>query len=272
MIVGEGGIAVDGLYLYGMADNLDWRKHEIFGIAQAFPIYGIDIGSVCAVVSDVPLDEYGAQPLEQRVNDMSWLKQKAELHMAILCSVMSFSPLIPAKFCTVSCDRDKLVNTVKPNVGIIQDYLERLRGKAEWSCKVYVDDDEYMAYYMKQADNSGIAKLSPGTAYFRRKQLERDIFGKADGELAKTLSELLSKLRETALDVCMNRILPKEITQRREKMMLNTSLLVDESARTAVALLVDAENNRMNSAGVFIELTGPWPPFDFSPELKKDKA
>jgi hypothetical protein len=70
----------------------------------------------------------------------------------------------------------------------------------------------------------------------------------------------------------MNRILPKEITQRREKMMLNTSLLVDESARTAVALLVDAENNRMNSAGVFIELTGPWPPFDFSPELKKDKA
>jgi hypothetical protein len=263
---------VYGLYLYGMADSLDWRKRKIFGIAPAYPIYGIEIGSVCAVVSDVPLDEYSAQPLEQRVNDMSWLKQKAELHMAILCSVMSFSPLIPAKFCTVFCDKDKLVNTVKPNIGVIQDYLERLRGKAEWSCKGYVDDDKYVAYYMKQADSSGMSKLSPGVAYFRRKQLERDIFEKADCDLAKTLSELLSKLRETVLDVCINRILPREITQRREKMMLNTSLLVDEAARTAVTLLVDAENNRLNSAGVFIELTGPWPPFDFSPELKKDKT
>lgn len=258
-----------GIYLYGMADNLDWGSYNIPGMDPAHCIFGVVNGSICAIASKVSLAEYDLAILEQRKDNLAWLKQKAEEHMEVLRAVMSISPVLPVKFCTIFRGLAGIETTLCDNERSIKEFLGNYRGKEEWSFKAYVDTKSYLERCVQQTPTN-LSGLPPGTAYLRRKQAERSSANMADSNLAKIAEEILRGIRTEVLDVRINQVLSRHITQKSVEMFLNTAVLVDASTKNNLNAIVAKKNERLHSCGIQIELTGPWPAYNFCPVLKEE--
>jgi hypothetical protein len=65
-----------------------------------------------------------------------------------------------------------------------------------------------------------------------------------------------------AVDGVVNRPQPRELTGRKERMVLNAAFLVDAGS-AAIPAELEALARQLDRFGVTLELTGPWPAHNF---------
>ena len=91
------------------------------------------------------------------------------------------------------------------------------------------------------------------------------------GELSATrdagsiVAEAHDRLRALSIDGVVNRPQSHELTGRVERMLLNAAYLVEDGGSRLAEEVVHL-NEEHGSAGLEFELTGPWPPYNFTHE------
>ena len=162
-----------------MTDRLIWA----YGIvpAEAAPSAGatgvaggaveaLTAGTLSVLVSEVPREEFDAEPLRANLNDLEWLERVARDHEAVLDELVAQTTVVPLRLCTIFADRDGARHMLEREREPLVEALGRLEGRQEWGVKLLVDGDRLAA---AAAPASEPASGEGGAAYLARRRTER---------------------------------------------------------------------------------------------------
>ena len=244
-------MADEGLWLYGIVDGAVPAAPSLTGVDGEHRVELIREGRLAAIVSAVPLDEFGEDALKRALEDLRFLDVLARAHERVLDAALALGTVVPFRLCTIY-ERPEHVREMLAREGAeLSATLDRLAGMEEWGVKGYLA--------ARPEPASARAAPASGTDYLRRKREARDAAEAAHGETDEQVASIHDRLAARATAAVLNRPQDRRLSGREDEMVLNASYLVpaDEvEAFTALAASLDG-------GAVQLECTGPWPPYHF---------
>ncbi|MEY2443143.1 MAG: hypothetical protein QOJ46_2569 [bacterium] len=229
------------------------------GVAAATAVEVVRSGDLAAVVSAVPLAEFGDEPLRRHLEDLAWVERVARAHEAVLEAVMASVTIVPLRLCTLCLTRERVEALLAEQAAELEPALEALRGRAEWGIKVFATSRAAAA---EREDEAGTARSEAG-AYLERKRRDRAARERAQQEAHDCVQGVHERLAQESVAVAVNPPQQPEAHGRDAEMLLNAAYLVDDERRDALHSAVDELAAEHAAAGFAVELTGPWPPYNF---------
>jgi hypothetical protein len=272
-----------GYYVYAIVkDGADGALQDLPQDAMdpLYPVYLFPCGPLQAVVSQVPLEEFGQAQLKRHLEDMGWVEARVRTHQDVLLALLAAGTVVPMKFCTIYRSEERVREMVREFQEPFQEALEYLDGKQEWSVKVYCAP-EVLAEKLTQTANETSKELtgqSAGAAYLIRKKRQDAIAEEMERFCDREVQESHDQLVQYAQDAILLRLQkqeatqPLEFTRASQKMLLNGAYLVAEEQLEAFQGTVHNLNVRYETYGLTYELMGPWPPYSFVTIGKKENA
>lgn len=268
-----------GWYLYAFLpagiDPSAGEAQPMPGIDGHSPLRLVVEAGVAALLSRVPLAEFGEEPLRRNMEDLRWLGDKVRFHEAIVEAALAKGPLLPFKFGTIFLDLDSIRQVIRRNARSLHESLAFLRDKVEWGVKGFTDLATVRAAVL--GSDSALLALSreasarpPGQAFFLKRKIEESASTKSREREDVLCREALEIVRGSVVAVLEHSPLVAE-ARHGERIALNLAALV---RREQVATFI-AEVGRYNRAhgeeGVRLVASGPWPPYHFVPRLDDDR-
>lgn len=239
-----------------------------------------------AVVGEVPLAKFGSEEIQNKAEeDLPWIKEKAQTHERVIEEAMGLQsrpfpqtddPLenkglravIPMKFGIIFENKDSLEDTLEEHYSQFERDLERLKGKQEWSVKVYLDNETFQQQVKKdnpavEEKQQEIAEQSEGRAYFSQKEVDEVVSEQADKIKEDYIESFFEDLKKHAQAGTKGEDLEKELTGKSLPMVLNMIFLVPEQELENFTNKVEQLNKEFKSKGFKFEYSGPWPPYNF---------
>ena len=219
---------------------------------QAFYVYGV-------------AREEEAQ-LHENLNDVDWLEDKARAHERVLDEALARTTVVPMRLCTIYSSASQVQEMLSREHEVLADALRRLKGKTEWGVKLLADPEALEQAASREAEarleEEGTA-ASTGAAYMREKAREARVREAAD-QIAETWAQgAHERLAEAASEALLNPLQNPEVSGHTGEMLLNGVYLVDDEDEDRFRRVVDELSEEYSRVGAKVELTGPWPPYNF---------
>lgn len=253
----------EAIYVYCVTD----KEPKLNGAKDLVPgLYFVDEECLYAVVSKEAEDDFKAENLEKNLSNLDWVQTKAVAHEKVIEAVMREACVIPFKFAT-------LFNTEKSLKGMLNDQgqkfkkkLAELTGKEEWGLKVYADKEKLQASQNIKSEellmiDREISSASPGKGFLLKKKREELLNIAVNKWLNACSQKVFERLSERSSLGRINRLLPRDVTGRKEEMILNSSYLVPKDKLGQFTHEVDRLSGQH---GLSFDLSGPWPPYNFA--------
>jgi hypothetical protein len=254
-----------GWYVYGVVPAGE-AGTDVFegavGVDASEPVVLVADGALAAIASKVSLDEFGEGEVEERLHDPVWLEEKVRAHEAVLEAALGRTTLVPFRFGTIYRGEEQVRRMLREH-GALEDTLERLRGRIELGVKGFLDAERFAA---AREAGSREAQGEGGRAYLLRKQAERELTDAREAFKGECALEAHERLAAVADDARTNPPQRPEVTGRAGEMFLNAAYLVPAGREDGLRSALDALASRHSPHGVWYELTGPWPPYNFVEE------
>ena len=244
------------------------------GVDPGFEVHVLREEDLSAVVSEVRLVEFGAEALKRNLEDLSWLERTARTHDAVIEHALAGEAVVPLRLCTIFADEARVRQMLDREREFLRDALERLRGHTEWGVKLLADQRRIQAVVRDPArpeaesgvgarPSEAVESESRGRAFFAGKKRERAL-----GERMRSMTETAAweahgRLRAQAEAAILLPPQNRELSHRGGEMVLNGAYLVDASRTEAFAALAAELDRRHRQAGLELELTGPFAPYNF---------
>jgi hypothetical protein len=258
------------LWAYGvLAADADLPR-SLTGVDPGHPVEALSAGGLVALVSRVPLDEFGAEPLRENLNDLPWLERVARAHESVLDQAVQAGTCVPLRLCTIYESDESLRAMLEREAESFADALGHLAGREEWSVKLLVDADALTQEARAQTEDiagleQGTEEQSEGGAYMLRRRVERRVRERA-AQLATEVAESVhARLEAHAVDAVTRPAQNPELSGHDGEMLLNGAYLVEADRVDALHALVAELERDYGALGARLELTGPWPPYNFVP-------
>jgi hypothetical protein len=208
-------------------------------------------GDLAAVAGRVPLEDFDEHQLRAHLADMEWVERTARTHEHVLEEIRSRATVIPMRMCTVYRTESGVREMLSREADTLRETLARLRDKTEWGVKVMLDPSQ-------RADDR-----SSGAAYMQRRREQLD----QDQDLTARVQEATTKIHENLRAVASEGVLVPlqrpEASSHRNEMVLNGAYLVEDVAHDRFREQVSALQAQFAPLGLVLELTGPWPAYNF---------
>ena len=241
-------------YLYAISRELAPEALAGVGGLVGAPLHVVSHRGLDAVVSDVPLAEFGELALKQNLENLSWLERVARGHDEVVHAAAAAGPVAPMRLATMCLDDDGVRARLDEWHDALHGVLDRVEGRAEWSVKVLVPPPEPAA-----AAASG---TGGGVAYLQQKRAEQQ---EREHRLART-SNLGEQIHQdlASITVASRLLSPQDpqLTRYVGTMVLNGAYLVDITAGDRFQRRVRELEAAHPEAR--IESGGPWPPYSFA--------
>jgi len=265
---------VNSIYLYCLAGPAcvamvkQLSQQEGGGIDERFPLLTLERDGIVAVIGEVNAGEFN----EQNLQSMEWLGPRAYRHAALVEKIMGSSSVLPVKFGTIFDSTESLIRLLTLHRERVAAFLEKLRGKSEWSVKGYLDEER--ARCSVRAANPVIhARFSaltsaPGARYLQQKQVDVMVDAALRVWVEHQARNIGDVLQTHAVETAELRLLSSEASGRPERMVFNGSFLVADEALPAFRAALSELHETGREGGLMLELKGPWPPYNFCPDLR----
>lgn len=246
-------------YCVASAEDITSRPSELEGIEPETQVQVVREGPLAALVSPVPSAEYGDERLREHLEDLRWLEHTARRHEAVLEAALQDVTIVPLRLCTLYRDVDGVRGFLRDYEDPLIEGLTRVQGCTEWGVKVFAE---------ARAGSSG-PDTSPGTsersgaAYLQQRQQERALAERASEVRAKCAEAIHRRMRELAREAASNPPQRPGVHGRELRMLLNGAYLVERGRDEELARAVETLREEWEPLGFVIELTGPWPPYNF---------
>jgi hypothetical protein len=256
-----------GLASYAYCIVRTGERPSLEGLSGVDPDFGLDVvthAGVDAVVSQVRLEEFGAEALKRNLEDLAWLERTARAHDAVLDRALACDAVVPLRLCTIFNDEAQVRDMLEREQELLLDALERLRGHAEWSVKILADPRTLEA--AARARSPALATTeggAPGREFFARKKQDRVLRDEARATVEAAAEETHARLQHEA---AASTLLPPQhpdLSRRAGEMVLNGAYLVDRSRAAAFEAVAKELGERHRGIGLELELSGPWAPYNF---------
>jgi hypothetical protein len=209
------------------------------------------------VAADAPLDRYGEKPIEQGLQDLSWVSSCAVPHEAVVEYISRKGTVLPMKLFTLFRSDQRALDHVQSQRRRIDRLVQRLEGREEWGLRVTLDELSALRSAREQAAGAG---EPTGAAFLLRKKKEQD----AARELLQNANDRASKLFEdlsAKADEARRR--PPPPGEVGKRVLLDAAFLLRRAKVKPFQAGVRAQAKKLAALGYQLTLTGPWPPYNF---------
>jgi hypothetical protein len=235
---------------------------------QPDALYLVREAGLCAVVSQVEAGQFEPSSLRRHLEDLDWVAAETMKHERIVEAVMRDRSVIPFRFATLFQTDDNLGTQLRTHCEQFKTLLEQLEGKAEWGVKAYCDLEKLGDHI--RAGDSSVSELNetirlapPGRAFLLGKKREELVKTALAGRVDRYAEQMVEALQAVSFQVRRNQVLPPATTDRCGTMILNAAVLAANHDPRAFTEGVNALNDRFTDAGLLVECSGPWPPYNF---------
>jgi hypothetical protein len=245
-----------GRYLFAVARGLDGAGLAGHAGLRGAPLEVVTHEDLQAVVCDVDLAEFGAEALATNLEDLDWLEEVARAHNDVVWRAAEEATVAPMRLVTICADDQSVRARIEVLRQDLNDVLDRVEGRREWSLKVLAPRAE------EPHPVAATTGPTSGADYLRRKREAAARRRSAGDEVERAAEEIHAAAVERS--VAARRLPPQDprLTGRAEAMALNCAYLVaDEESDDFVAAV---RNEGRNHPQVSVEVEGPWPPYSFA--------
>lgn len=229
------------------------------GIDSSSSVQAIVEGHLAALVSRVPLAEFGDQQLREHLEDIGWLERTARAHEAIQQEAMRQGPLVPLRMCTIYRDLERVRRVLRDQAELFAENLAAVEDCAEWGVKVFLD----LSRVPEPAPAEPEPASASGADYLAGRQRERDRFKVADELCLQCAEDVHQAMSAVARQEHANPVQRAEAHGRDAEMILNEAYLLEDSRIDELQSTIRELGERWAPHGLLVELTGPWPPYNF---------
>jgi len=239
------------------------------GPANAPPtdVERVEAAGLSVLVKRVPREEFDEEALHRNLNDLAWLERVAREHEAVLDHALAAGTIVPLRLCTLFDGEESVRRMLEQEGDGFRGALELLAGREEWGVKVLLDPSKLSEAARAEGDVEPEPEgLGEGGAYLLRRRQERETREQV-GSLARGIAEQVhGRLEEVALAAVSRPPQNRELSGHEGEMVLNAAYLVEAERVAELRALVNELAAEHGDLGAHIELTGPWPPYNFLPE------
>jgi hypothetical protein len=249
-----------GLYVYCIVDaDALGAMPEQAGVDSAHPPTLLAHEDLAAVVSPVPLSDFGEERLRERLADMAWLEGTARRHEGVLEAIGEHATLIPMRLCTIYRSEQGLREMLVRERAALKEALAHLEHKSEWGVKVFASESDPAAARAEEHPPPD------GTAYMRRRRDARDQREQRAQEHHYACTAIHDALAAVAADAITNPPQRPEVSGHSGEMLLNGVYLVEDDQLSRFLDEVGTLREGYERQGLELEPTGPWPAYNFVP-------
>jgi gas vesicle protein GvpL/GvpF len=223
---------------------------------------------LAALSSRVSLGSYSEERLAEHLSDASWTAARAMRHETIAEYVAKRAAIVPLRFGTIFLERAGIERMLSDKGRELRELLERLRGREEWGVNVFCDQATLMAgitsvspVLRELAERA--AQASPGQSYLMQKKIDALRVDEARTALKRIIDEIEKTLGEQSDDAKRLRVLKVEATEHGE-LKAKFAFLIKKTEFDAFRDAAERLAQEHQDAGVRLELTGPWPAYNFT--------
>ncbi len=256
------------VYLYCFARSPHLSTIEAKTVDDGDDLFLRRFLDIAAVISTVPGDEFCSPAAEERLKDLSWVGARACRHEKVVEDVMRRSPVFPVRFGTIFSSLERLDGVLQKHHDSISTFLDQVEGKDEWGVKAFVNRAQVQEELFRRslaAHRERLASSSPGMRYFQEQRLRTSVEKKLKDWLKEVCEQITRDLSNYASQCCTRKVLP--IEAKGLDMVLNSAFLVPRNVVTEFRARIDLVNAEQLERGLVLHVSGPWPPYSFSPSL-----
>ena len=227
----------------------------------------VTVNKLAALVSQVPGDTYSEDSLAAHLTDATWTAIRAMRHETVVEFVARRASVIPLRFGTIYLERSGIEQMLTEKAREFEEVIEHLRGREEWGVNVYCDRAVLL---------SGITSVSPvlremveraqqappGQSYLMQKKIETLKVDEARAAVNRIVDQIEEKLKTQTDESRRLRILKVETTEHGE-LKAKFAFLVQRAGFEEFRDAAEQLAREHQAAGIRLELTGPWPVYNF---------
>lgn len=225
-------------------------------------------GDLAALSSEVPLESYSEESLAEHLSDASWTAVRAMRHETIAEYVAKRAGVVPLRFGTIFLSRDGIKRMLSEQGTELRPILERLRGCEEWGVNVFCDQTVLLASITSVSPVlrdlvERAAQAPPGQSYLMQKKIDAMRVDESRDALNRIIEQVEKTLGEQSDEAKRLRVLKVEATEHGE-LKAKFAFLVEKSSFESFRDAAERLAQEHQAAGVRLELTGPWPAYNFT--------
>lgn len=255
-----------GVYLYGFTRPAAQPTRE-----------GVDVVTfqgVTAIVTAVQLADWDEATLAARMNDPNWLVPWVIAHQEVIDAYLAVGPVLPVRFGAVFSSRVVLCEYIEARAPIIRGFLDKITHLQEWAVKGFLETERTQAWLESNeacfTERRRQLPESPGKRYFEEKRLQAELRKQAQHWEAGLSQTLWSELTAPEFEGCPLRVRPSE--RAGEKMVFHAAFLLPRPAVPGFEDRIRQLQSQYAPQGLRLEITGPWPPYSFCPDLEAERS
>ena len=238
------------VWVYAVAADLDpGRLSGLTGVGGE-PVRAVVEGDLCAVVGSVDAAVFGEKSLASPLADQTNIEMIGRAHHQVVATVASDGPVVPLRLATIYADDLTIRVLLAERLAELTVMLESFRGTEEWGVKVRVepwadggDDDPGAAASSSEPD---------GTTVWGPRWQEAEDYAQ---EIDRTLSDIAIATQRHAAPY------PRFGDIEGWTVHSGVYLLDTERAAEFTGIVRKLTQER---AGLWADVTGPWPPYSFA--------
>ena len=227
----------------------------------------IEVQNLAALVSRVSLATYNEESLAEHLTDATWTAIRAMRHETVVEYVAKRASVVPLRFGTIYLERDGIEKMLTDRSRGLEEIIEQLRGREEWGVNVYSDRAVLMSTITSVSPVlremvERAQQASPGQSYLMQKKIDTLKADEVRAAVNRIAEEIEQRLKGHSDDARRLRILKVETTEHGE-LKAKFAFLVKRSGFEEFRDVAERLAQENESAGIRIELTGPWPVYNF---------
>lgn len=212
-------------------------------------------------VADAPLPDYAAETIEARLQDLSWVSDRAMAHEAVIEFFLGRGTVLPMKLFTLFSSEEKARQDLAADLVRLHRVLDRVEGCSEWGVRVHLDEArarEAQARELRPGEGD-----ASGTGFLLRKKREQEAARGLSARLRSEMDEVFGELARAASGSVRRAPVPGEAGAR---LLLDGAFLVHSGRTAELEAAVQRCAERLAGLGCEVTLTGPWPAYHFLQE------
>jgi hypothetical protein len=261
------------LYMYAIGRHDRLRKllagHEVpRGVQHGTPLNLIAQGELAAVVSEVPLNRFGEGQFEENLKDPMWAAETVMRHEKVTEFLASKSTVVPLRFGVMYSTSERIRAMLEARASHLKKVLKRLENREEWALTVFVDKKKLHQQMPELSPRLAemqkrVQSASPGRAYLLEKKLDSLRAAESKTEARRVVQAIRSVLEATSEST---KDLPiRDVESRQDPPVVGKlSFLLDRTNLKNFRRAAEKLAKQYGLFGFSLELTGPWPPYNFS--------
>ena len=229
------------------------------------------------VVKMVSESEFSEENLKKNLSDLAWLEIQVRNHVNVISMLMEDCTVIPFNFGSIYRSEEPLKKFMSDYADSLIENLLFVEWKEEWTVKIYSDRKVLVDQIDELSEEAAslekqIMASSPGRAFLMKRKKAELIENEVDRLCKVYGQEYFDEFRKLSEAFALNNLIPKELSERNDEMILNATFLVSKDRAVDIASTAMKQKKKNTELGFDIEITGPWPPFSFISIKEKSNA